>query len=282
MKEIEALNELFYRAYCGTSFSPEVRASQCIKDFSAELSADLSELGDRTGDYKEKYLSHLTTWLSRKSRCMSTMIAGPANFPVERNRKAFNSEQRAWEEFREWRDRYIKRVNRVPVKSPEEEIDDALIKLEKERNAQSLMIEVNKVLRKKADEAEKRKILSEELELSAGLIDKIMTPDPWQGSGFARFELTNSNSRIKALEEKLATMRARIARRDTFEPIQFPGGVIGIEDDRVVIRHDEKPGATTIDALKSRGFHWSPRGQFWCRKHTANAIVAAKVICGVK
>ena len=282
ISEIEAMRQDFERAHSATSFSPERRADQCVRDFSSELEADLVELGDKTGNYKEKYLAHLRKWTAAKSRTMSPMITGPANFPAERNRKAFERERRAWEEFQAWRERYIKRANRVPTKTPEEEIDDALIRLEKERNAHTLMVEVNKIHRRKVSDEEKRKALAEELELAPEMVEKMMEPDCFGRCGFASCSLTNSNARIKNLEQKLLIMKARIERRDTFEKIEFDGGTIDIENDRVVIRHDEKPEPEVIQALKANGFRWSPHWKCWCRKHTANALRAAKIVCGIK
>ena len=282
ISEIEAMRQDFERVHSGTSFSPERRADQCVRDFSAELEADLVELGDKTGNYKEKYLTHLRKWIAAKSRTMSPMITGPANFPAERNRKAFERERRAWEEFQEWRERYFKRASRVPTKTPEEEIDEALIRLEKERNAHTLMIEANKIHRRKVSDEEKKKAFSEELELAPELIEKMMEPDCYGRKEFASYSLTNSNARIKNLEQKLLIMKARIERRDTFEKIEFDGGTIDIENDRVVIRHDEKPEPEVIQALKANGFRWSPHWKCWCRKHTANALRAAKIICGIK
>jgi len=282
VSEIEAMRQDFERAHSGTSFTPDVRADQCVRDFSSELEADLVELGDKTGNYKEKYLAHLRKWTAAKSRTMSPMITGPANFPAERNRKAFERERRAWEEFQAWRERYIKRAKRVPTKTPEEEIDDALIRLEKERNAHTLMVEVNKIHRRKVSDEEKRKAFAEELELAPELVEKLMEPDCFGRCGFASCSLTNSNARIKNLEQKLLIMKARIERRDTFEKIEFDGGTIDIENDRVVIRHDEKPEPEVIQALKANGFRWSPHWKCWCRKHTANALRAAKIVCGIK
>ena len=282
VSEIEAMRQDFERAHSGTSFTPERRADQCVRDFSSELEADLVELGDKTGNYKEKYLAHLRKWTAAKSRTMSPMITGPANFPAERNRKAFERERRAWEEFQAWRERYIKRAKRVPTKTPEEEIDDALIRLEKERNAHTLMVEVNKIHRRKVSDEEKRKAFAEELELAPELVEKLMEPDCFGRCGFASCSLTNSNARIKNLEQKLLIMKARIERRDTFEKIEFDGGTIDIENDRVVIRHDEKPEPEVIQALKANGFRWSPHWKCWCRKHTANALRAAKIVCGIK
>lgn len=280
--EIENMREDFYRAFYNTSFTPDVRADQCVRDFSAELESDLVELGDKTGNYAEKYVAHLRIWAGRKSRCLSVMITGPANFPTTRNRKSMDSEQRAWDEFRAWRERYIKAVNRVKTKSPEEEIDDALIRLEKERNNHTLMIEVNKIFRRKTSDEEKRKALLEELELSEKLVNNLMTPDCFGQCGFASYALTNSNARIKNLEQKVLIMKNRIQRRDSFEKIEFSGGCIDIENDRVVIRHDEKPPREVIESLKSHGFRWSSHWKCWCRKHTGNALRDAKSVCGVE
>ena len=282
ISEIEAMRQDFERAHSGTSFSPERRAASCVQDFSSELEADLRSLGGSTGNYKEKYLAHLRKWTAAKSRTMSPMITGPANFPAERNRKAFDREMRAWEEFQAWRERYFKRANRVPTKTPEEEIDDALIRLEKERNAHTLMVEVNKIHRRKVSDEEKRKALAEELELAPEMVEKMMEPDCFGQRGVASYSLTNSNARIKNLEQKMLIMKARIERRDTFEKIDFPGGTIDIENDRVVIRHDEKPEPEVIQALKANGFRWSQHWKCWCRKHTANALRAAKIVCGIR
>ena len=102
ISEIEAMRGDFERAHSATSFSPERRAASCVQDFSQELEADLRALGGSAGNYKEKYLAHLRKWTAAKSRTMSPMITGPANFPAERNRKAFERERRAWEEFHAW------------------------------------------------------------------------------------------------------------------------------------------------------------------------------------
>jgi len=143
------------------------------------------------------------------------------------------------------------------------------------------MIEVNKIFRRKTSEEEKRKSLLEELELSEKLVNELMEPDFMGRMGFASFSLTNSNARIKNLEQKILVMKNRIANRDTFEPIAFEGGSIDIEKDRVVIRHEMKPPQDVINSLKSRGFRWSSHWKCWCRKHTAQAVYDAKNICGV-
>jgi hypothetical protein len=273
--DIQALREDFYRAHYAISFTPDVRADQCVEDFSEELDADLAELGANQGAYAAKYIGYLRTWASRKSRCMSPMITGPANFPTEGNLKRMNTEMRAWDEFRAWRERYIRRAHAVKTKSPEEELDDALNDLEKQRAQHELMIGVNKIVRSKVLDHEKIIAIMENYELSGKTATALLS------GGFRGFQLTNHNAKIKRLEEKVLIMKARILRKETWEPIAFPGGTIDIENDRVVIRHDEKPAREVISALKESGFRWSPNWKCWCRKHTGNAVAAAKRVCGV-
>lgn len=281
MREIESLRDVFRHAHDGISFSPEKRAGQCVEEFSAELAADLEELGDRAGNYVEKYVSWLRVWAGRKSRCMSTMITGPSNFPTAQNEKRFNAEERAWNEFRAWRKRYIRRATAERTKSPEEEIDSALIKLEKAQAGHQTMLAINRIVRGKGTAEEKHARIKEVTGLSDDTIEKIMTPDPLHGAGVPSFHLVSSNARIKRLKEKLEIMRSRIVARKEFVKIIFSGGSIDIENDRVVIRHDAKPSRDVIDSLKANGFHWSPSTVSWCRKHTAAAIDAAKRIVGV-
>ncbi|HNX81944.1 MAG TPA: hypothetical protein PKL77_07345 [Candidatus Omnitrophota bacterium] len=279
--EIEAMRELFRRAYYGTSFTPDVRAETCVLDFSKELADDLMTLGERSGNYKDKYINYLRQWAGRKSRCMSSMITGPANFPVASNQKRLDAERRIWDEFQKWRDRYMKSAFSEPTLSPVDDLVVAEKELEKQKSAHRMMLGINRIVRKKISDDEKRKLISDEYKLSDATIKKIM--EPYLGvSGFHGFELTNSNARIKRLEEKIAVMKTRINRKETFEKIDFPGGSIDIENDRVVIYHDTKPEREVIDALKRHGFRWSPRFKCWCRKHTGNAIHDAKKICGIQ
>jgi hypothetical protein len=280
VQEIEAMRSSFIYAYSGMSFSPELRADACVNDFSAELADDLEKLGDKAGDYKAKYLGWVRTWAGRKARCMSTMITGGSNFPVESNRKKMNAEHRTWEDFRKWRSRYFKAVTREKTKSPEEEIDDAIIELERCRNAQTQMIGINKIIRGKGTIQEKAVAAAKEYHLTEKAIHELFSPSYSGSIGVAQFELTNNRAKMKRLEEKILTMKNRINAKDEFQSITFDGGSVDIEDDRVVIRHETKPGTDVIAALKGKGFHWSPKNGYWCRKHTANAIAAAKQIIG--
>ena len=273
MKSIENLRQLFFNAYANASFDPEKRTEADIQAFSQELEADLQELGS-ANNYEAKYIKHLSLWLARKARVLSWMITGPANFPVARNQKACTSADKAWEEFRAWRERYIQRANAVRTKSPEEEIDLALAELDKEKTFHEMLLIVSKILRTKETPIEKFNKIKEQTTFEDKVIYSLF--EPWSCSS----SLSSSNAKIKRLADKLKVMRSRVARKETFEPIVFDGGTITIENDRVCIRHDSKPEKEVRLTLGRSGFHWSSHWSCWCRKHTLQAIIDAKKIVG--
>ena len=272
------------RAYDGISFYPEKRADCTVIDYSEELEDDLNNLRKKgtTGNYKEKYISYFIKWLSSKSRCISPMITGPANFPTARNRKNCRYAENAYSAFREWRKKYFKSVNRVRTLSPEEEIDITLKKLDSLITNQEFMKGVNKIVRKKdLSSDEKINLIENEWGVEQEKAAEILKPDCCGIVGFASYQLTNNNANIKRMKDKLLIMKRRIEIKESFNEIAIPGGYIGIENDRVVIRHEEKPDRAVIDAIKSKGFRWSRNFSSWSRKHTANALYDAKSIFNI-
>ena len=100
-------------------------------------------------------------------------------------------------------------------------------------------------------------------------------PAPW-------YTLPYLGRDIKQVKERIAKLERVDQMPD--ETIQFDGGEIisDTETNRVMIRHDEKPGSAVIQALKSNGFHWSHSEKVWQRLRNPNALYTAKVICGIK
>ncbi len=297
MNRLNSLKEIAYRAYAGTSFDPGKRRDQILKELEEELQQDLESLGEKAGDYEEKYIRYARTWLERKSRCISVMITGPANFPVRRNQKANAAEESAWNNFRVWREYFSKAASRAHTLCPEDDMELAIKRVDMLMINQEIMKAVNKITRNKnITNAEKIDLIIEAglPEKSAASILKpdcmgtigfasftFLKPDCMGTIGFASFTLTNNNARIKAAKDKIEIMKRRIAVKATFEPIHFEGGSITIEADRVCINHDEKPDRDVIDKISSRGFHWSRNYGCWSRKHTAQAIWDAKEIVGL-
>ncbi len=281
MNRLNSLKEIAYRAYAGTSFDPGRRRDQILKELEEELQQDLESLGEKAGDYEEKYISHASIWLGRKSLCISVMITGASNFPVRRNEKANNAEGKAWTDFRIWRTGYSKAVNRIHNLCPEDDMELAIKKAGKLIIAQEVMKGVNKIVRNKNLSTDQKIEAIVEAGFPKSEAPKMLVPDCMGTIGFASFTLTNNNARIKAAKDKIETMKRRIAVKATFESIHFEGGSITIEADRVCITHDEKPDRDVIDKISSRGFHWSRNYGCWSRKHTAQAIWDAKEIVGL-
>jgi hypothetical protein len=282
--------DLCYKAHSWTSFSPEKRATQHVKDYSEMLESDLNELGESQGNYKEKFIQKFKDWMASKSNCASTMITGGANFNVRRNEKALKAERNKVEAFYNWREKYFKAVNRVRTLSPEEELDNALIDLDKVSNRQLMMRDANSLLRKmnfndlQKDEIEQHIThkMNEEDYPESMILEIIWNGNNGYGYSYPSFTLTNNNSKIKRLTDKVNVMRNRIERKSTFKDIIFNGGYVTIEDDRLKVFHEIKPENEIIQELKSNGFRWSPNWKCWCRKHTGNAIISINRLSFIK
>ena len=275
------LYNLCYNAHRNTSFNPEKRAERLVKEYSKLLEEDLKLLGENQGNYKEKYISKFSDWMNAKSRCISFMITGPANFPVRRAEKANRSEHNRYNDFVQWREKYFKAVNRVPTKSPEDEISLAERKLERLINNQIEMKEINAAIRKSkiTDLSELIKHLAE-LGYNKELVSLIDNHYGRQTGNYKipSYALSNNNATIKNTDKKIKMMHVRIERKNTWQDILFEGGRVTIEDDRLKIYHDEKPEREIIQEIKKNGFRWSPHWKCWCRKHTGNAIYALRFL----
>jgi len=93
----------------------------------------------------------------------------------------------------------------------------------------------------------------------------------WDRQPFSSYDLTNNNSQIKRLREKLA----EVSRG--FEGWEFNGGhaEANKEMNRLQLFFDEKPNESQRAQLKANGFKWAPSQDAWQRQLTDNAIYAA-------
>jgi hypothetical protein len=265
--------EIMIRSYNNISFSPERRGEQDFLYYSELLKTDLETLGENKGNYEQKFIDRIMLFYHRQSRCASSFICGPSNFPVRSNRKKIDSTDRALNDFNHWRNKYFKAVNRERTLSPEEEIDKTLKEIDYLEDKKELYKECNKL--KTFDE--RVKFLSEN-----NLTEKLAFYMRQENAMIPTYAITSLTTKIRERRKKLEVMRVRIERKETFETINFEGGEIKIENDRVIIQHLSKPERDVIEKLKSHGFRWSPSFKAWSRKHTGNAIYDAKNIVGIK
>jgi len=247
-------------SYRNISFNGERRGENDFEYYSNLLKEDLEKLGENKGKYEEKFIRKVMLIFQRQSRCASSMIVGPARFNVSKHEKLWQSTDRARDDFYFWRTKYFKLVNRERTLSPEAETDKCLEELERLENRKIIFQQADKI----KDKDEKIKFLESE----SFLVNDVM----WCIEKGYKLSTTNLTTKIRERKKRLEILKNRIKRKETFEKLIFKGGFIDIENDRVIIVHDEKPSREVIERIKSSGFRYSPKMKNWCRKHTGNAI----------
>jgi hypothetical protein len=258
--------ERMIQSYGWTSFSPEKRGESDFNYYMNLLKEDLITLGENTGNYESKFYARVNLIVARQSRCASPMITGPANFNNRRNGKAWESRDRALSEFEHWRKKYINAATRERTLSPEAEIDKTLEELERLEAKKEIFKAVDKLKTRE----EKEKYLSKNYRLTDWEMRHL-------DLGYC-FNRTSITTKIRERKKKLEVMKVRIERKETFEKIEFNGGYVDIENDRVVIKHYEKPSKEIIEVIKTNGFRYSPKTVSWVRKHTGNAVYVVENI----
>ena len=113
-------------------------------------------------------------------------------------------------------------------------------------------------------------------------IDKMRENMPsYFGQPFPSFSLSNNGAEIRRLKKRIESLKATV--RDETTRTAFDGGFIvdNAEENRLQIIFDSKPALPVREALKGRGFHWSPNNRAWQRKRSHDATYCARLICGL-
>lgn len=96
-------------AYAWSSFNPEIRGETDIMIYGEELHNDLQLMPEEERDtYIAAYRQKLSAQLSALSRCANPMVTGRSGFDYYRQEKANRSYQNRYEEFRNWRKKFLK------------------------------------------------------------------------------------------------------------------------------------------------------------------------------
>jgi ribosome-associated translation inhibitor RaiA len=295
----EIPQDVAQRAYRATSFTPEKRGESARQDYVNDLTSIYNELhaqikpdqedllDELFATFKDRYRRGYLDTLHSHSRIMSSMITGPANFPVRRNEKANNAYQNKWNTFIEGRERGIKRIEKIlgignrstAISSDDENaIDKLKAKLEKLEKYQADMKQVNAIAKKKGIDG------LAEIGWTPEQIDKLkagMVHHPWDTKPCPSFRLTNNNANIKRVKERISKLERQAGDADV--KIPFDGGTIhdNVEANRLQILFDDKPDAGLRAELKKHGFKWSPSNQAWQRFRSPDAMYYARQIVGL-
>lgn len=287
----ESLWDEAVRAFDGTSWHPEERAAQYIREYEAQLNSDLEALPEEN---HEDYISRYTAWVrdlfAKHSRIVSAAIVGPAKFPTSRNEKASRSYGNAVSEFNDWRGKYRRRIEKaVEAAKPQEQRN--------EKEWLSLRREIDMAVKDCADIDNGAKGYYRPAFTNSifGKIERLANNGKEELVGKALDYLTtiHENMAERGLKKPLFTSRhsiwklrevaheavAKAEARNSSEPAEvgFEGCIIrkDYEQDRLMLLFEGKPAPEMISRLKSNAFRWSPRNTAWQRQLTDNALYAA-------
>lgn len=293
--------ELARRAYNGTSMRAEKRGRDAVVGHRKELvelyrdlakgrtPEQLSVLTVRWMHFVNRYTKLKVDFLRHHSGLMSTMVTGPARFPVARQRKLSeqNDKKRSamydfWNKFiksiESHREIYPENLGTEPVKSGSDSAAEELqVQLNDRVELQNKYKLANKLLKRSAKDDEF---------VAAGL------PVAWvvknlHGYGHKRiapYLLTNNNAQIRRLKARIAEEQSIQAQRSAGQKeVAFPGGTVSEDhaDNRLRIFFDEIPSADDRTKLKKSGWKWSRKNVAWQRQLTANAWRSAKYILNI-
>lgn len=152
-----------------------------------------------------------------------------------------------------------------------EKIQEKLEHLEKK---QGLMVNSNKIMRKKGLTNEQKQ---EQIAALYGVpVEKVRKVV--EVGGFHSWQLSNNNAEIRRLRERVKNLEALNARQDKEYEIGPIRIVENATENRVQMFFPGKPDEDTRKALKRNGFRWAPSVGAWQAFFSNRAIATAKGI----
>jgi hypothetical protein len=272
-------------AFQGVSMSPERRGDTFRAEYSSTLEADyehfkahaakggtLHLLEDEFARYRAGYAQQCRAYLTSSSRCISSFITGPSNFPVRRAEKRNNVAHQRLNQMIAFRERARKAIIRAlrpdlrPIMAGDADALERLqSELEQAEARQERMKAANAAIRKymKAG-AEAQLTALTFMGFAEGIAQELLKPDFCGRIGFADYQLTNNSANIRRVRQRME----RLAQ-DKAAPrvLRESASGVRLEDDppanRVRLFFPGKPDDQTRSKLKAQGFRWSPSIGAW-------------------
>jgi hypothetical protein len=287
-------------AYNGISFSPERRAESVLKGWPAEMVGIYKELKAAAiaGNtehlidaeferFHAGYLEREKAHLHSMSNEVSTMIAGPSNFPAARQRKRAEWTHNKLTEMLDFKKRVIEIIKRklrpdlAPIRTEDSDAVERLKeKIAEAEKMQGIMKAANKIIKKGGGGLE---AALKALGLDDKTIYEVTHPQyTFQGmGGFEGFQLQNNNANIRRMKQRLEEIERKQAAPNIKEQgkdgIRFetcPG------ENRVRLYFPGKPAVEVISELKKNGFRWTPSLMCWQAYYNNISIMRARQFAG--
>lgn len=298
------------RAHLHTSHTPERRAEGEQKEYVSDMvqawnqltkrrpttEADKQQALDDFEKFRQEYLKRTRELLTVRAGLASTLVTGPANFPLKQQQKRGAVYDKKVQEFMTWVDKAAKglahagaKPSRVISSDSPTAVLELQAKIDKAKANQEKFKAINAIVKSKpkvtatgaADDIKKQRLM-DELGLSESAAASLLKPDFAGRLGVPAYELTNNLANIKRMEARIAGLEREAARPEVTEEGLFDGGHIEENRDlnRLQLFFDDKPDQATRDKLKKAGFHWSPNEGAWQRQLNENARYAAYQVVG--
>jgi hypothetical protein len=217
-----------------------------------------------------------------ESRCMSSFVVGPANFPVDRNRKRMDSADNAYRCARDHLAAAMKATSRraFPYGAPGEAIrannpdapDLLRAEIEQRKATHARMKATNAAIRsvKSGDVGEMIQAVTDATGYSSTSASRIVCPpEAWMPRGYPGYALAGELAEIKRLEGRLATIERNRARGEVERTEETAAGAVRIVENgdaaRIQLFFEGKPAAEVRDTMKHNGFRWAPSEGAWQR-----------------
>jgi hypothetical protein len=299
--ETQISREAAMRAHAGTSHSPDERGAGELRSYVRALAAawraievkynaaDEATQANVRAEFeklRDGYAGRVNAYLAAHSRVMSSMIAGPARFPVESNRKKSETADRRAQEAQDWLAKGKKRLARAFAGPVDNSLTSELASIEQriaEKEALQTKMKAANAAMRKGDDAALRALGFDDARIA-----QLKKPDAIGRKGFPDYALTNNNAEIRRLKDRLVDVRKRIDGAAAQEPEsdEDPTGPRIVQDteaNRVRILFEGKPDEATRAMLKKAGFRWSPTNSAWQRQLTQAALAEArKIVDGLR
>ncbi len=246
----------FKHAWMNLSFDYERRFDNFIKEHDEIVEKIKAYAGDK--EKIEKYVIRINNaaraYLASLSRCASTMITGPANFPAERQKKIHNATDKRRQYYYFLFDYENNLQEREKAETQEEKRERWIQEIEELKKKHEMMKQANTFIR------QGKKECIETIGFSQEQMEKIE-----KFGGFTH-QLSYNLAHIRRLEGQIA--RIDITRRHN-DGMELSANGIRIEHDNEECRWNiffpGKPSNEIRTLLKSNGFKWSPSRNAWTR-----------------
>lgn len=295
MTEFSINKEIAYKAFRNTSFNPKRRGELFIKDFDDlllriknKIFSDKILLDGQKQEIYERIASKLKVlaekYLSAESRSVSSMIVGPAKFPVARQQKVMRSVEKNLNEYVD-RIEWLQNggLNKILYRNYP---DEAKKELDEKADEKKLMVNAKLFVENKISEKDPEVFTFNAFPHLKGCFETCAKHKSFNACrkcieflesqlDFCRItrNITILKRLLSAAEEKATENEEKPVNSQDFKHFTvIENGPLN----RYQILFGGKPAPEIIKNLKQNGFKWAPSQKAWQRQITISGKLAIK------